>query len=171
MASNAVKRFVANLAAGFGNWRMSDDTKTLYYDALCKWHLTDDEWAAAQSRIIAECEQLPSLAQIYPYLKSAQAGRKTVKEPIWQTWTDSKGHRQARPILDPGNPPPLPPDAHDWCLVLPEELQAHYEPASGEEAYEFFRLGWIQRGGDPDRCPVSLASLIEQQADDMEVPF
>jgi hypothetical protein len=69
----AVKRFVINLFTNFGHARDWMETRQQYLDHLSKWYLREDQWVAALSRLIADFKELPSLSDIYEYLKNQQA--------------------------------------------------------------------------------------------------
>jgi len=70
----AALRFVKQLIAAFSRFKPSEETKNLYGEKLSKWKLTQSQWDNALDRLIADRaeENLPSLGEIYPYLKNSQ---------------------------------------------------------------------------------------------------
>ena len=67
-----VHRFVKQLNAAFGS-RMSADARELYYQELCKWHLSERAWNRAMGLLTGseDLDRAPTLAKIYDYLKQA----------------------------------------------------------------------------------------------------
>jgi hypothetical protein len=83
MANQAAIKFVQQLIAAFHRFKTTDETKDLYTEKLSRWRMTQTRWDKALDEIIAkhEDDNLPSLNEIYGYLKRAE-----------QSSTDSGSH-------------------------------------------------------------------------------
>jgi len=187
MANKAADRFVLNLRASIGKWKMPDETLALYQEMLGKWHLSEDIWRQALETIIEQNEkgELPPLAQIYPILKSAQSAVSAgdgayayfcyrlrdhdYAAKVWrdgETWRlmkvrrDEKDHN--RWWMEKSDQVARPPEgATDVHLALPEELQTGYEACSAADGRKYFLAGWIRSGADPAKCEAALKTLKE----------
>lgn len=153
-------RFVKNLTAAYGKWRMGEETADLYLEKLEKWHLSPEEWSRATSRIIAEItDNLPALGVIYGYLKAAQATNKS--RPCHWVLFDLAGRRYAIPCPNPSNPP-LPPDSATNLELVVDRPYENRQPLSLEQARECFRCGWIESGAALDRCEEMFKTLYPE---------
>jgi hypothetical protein len=177
---HASKRFVDNLIAAFGRWKVTPDTIALYNEKLSKWHLTDDQWSRALSRIIADRpdNELPTLAVIYEYLKQAQAAdvrrgegmasmtfqdasgrpmavRVKAEGGSWVNAPTSVGVRGGEQIslqAHPGCRPKLPEGALRVGVIPDKEAYAEDKSCSQAEALEAFTAGWQESDSDPAEC-------------------
>ena len=150
---NGRKRFLTGLFAAF---RSADEsTRRLYADKLARWSLSDDAWSRALSRLVADHQYLPTLAEIYPVLKRAEVQeRPGSKSGAWEAWTapDGKGQRIAHRVnLDQGRPSSAPDAALEYRILV--DNPAMYEQCSPAEARAAFRDGWIASGADPAKLP------------------
>ena len=173
---NGRKRFLTNLFAAF---RTADDsTRRLYAEKLSRWSLSDDAWSRALSRLVADHQYLPTLAEIYPVLKRAEVQeRPGSTSGAWELWTDLSGHRQSRRVDLNQARQPLPDGASDYHLAVDQPFG--YQSCTREEAREAFRLGWLESGADPGKLAAlwpagEAAPHLERVAadyDDSELPF
>jgi hypothetical protein len=132
MANAGSDRFCGSLFASVGG-RVAADTKLLYRAKLAKWYLSDDQWARALSRIVGDLKStdrgdviLPPLADIYTYLKAAQAEDRPAAGTHWLTF-DVGVYRYAMRIKDPAHPPEPPRTATNVHLVIDEGLEEQRE--------------------------------------------
>lgn len=155
-------RFCGSLFAAVGG-RVAADTKLLYKAKLAKWYLSDDQWARALSKIVYDLKSddrgnvsIPTLADIYGYLKAVQSQDRPVAGIHWLTF-DVRGYRYAMRMRDPQNPPRPPSGASNIHMVIDEGLQDFREEPEVARA----------------RCEQikSVAEVIENQYSFEEVPF
>lgn len=155
-----------NLAAAFGKWRVADETIEEYTGKLSRFHLAADQWNEALDRIEGDFDNLPSLKEIYPYLKEAQRQGKPDDFIALAFTIDGKRHILTRPVedktskvknpqglvrIDPSSRPELPEQASEVHLVIPHELEEKHAALSRSEARAAFVQGFVEAGGNLDQ--------------------
>jgi hypothetical protein len=156
-------RFVKGLAAAFGKWRVSDETVEMYTEKLSNWRLTDDQWSRASSRIIAESTDLPSLSDIYRYLRAAQeSAGQTGKGPYFLSFTLQK-LQWAQRISHPMDRPGLPEGAENVHLVVPMEEQDLHEMIDAEAGRNWWYKGWSESGADQAKCEAMFTTTFAEK--------
>lgn len=146
MANQAAERFLKNLiAASCRRFKPDVIQVELYRSKLSKWYMSEDQWARAMSRFVAEYtdEGLPALPVVYAHLKAVQTDiDRTPGLTMLSFRMDGlscvlaeKDHDgKLRPKrIDPANPPPLPHGATNGHVVIPPELK---QPDPTEELME-----------------------------------
>lgn len=178
---SAVERFVHNLRASIGKWKMADDTVALYVSKLSSWRLSEDQWARAVSRIISEntTGELPTLPAIYAYLKAVDDKPVRPTDLGWMKFTlnglrhavrikSVNGHWTLAPCVvhnqfgkevilqkRPGDAAIPPYGAEDVHFLADNPTPT--EQCSQKEAREAFREGWVESGADPGKCDAMFA--------------
>lgn len=180
MANKDSERFVRNLRASIGKWKMPDDTFALYCDRLASWTLNPEVWSRAISRIISEntTGDLPTLPAIYTQLRLAQqAESDTAGNGGWMTFlTNGKSHAMRIRSVEgkwvfahmavrsatgeimelqphPGQDARWPEQATELHVLPDNPDRHHYNRCSKQEAADGFRRGWVESGADLDTCP------------------
>lgn len=175
MTANPVLRFLKGLIANYGRWRVTDETFDLYLEKLSGYRLSDDQWARALSRIVADHtdDNLPTLGVIYDYLDKAKQAAKTGEWIGWMTFRyKAKPHavkvraeagswvnapcevhdRNGDPVqlqANPGCTPHLP-DEYECCQVIPDKPYSDDQPATPGEAIAAFKAGLEESGARPE---------------------
>lgn len=180
-------RFVKNLASAFGKWKTTQDTIDLYIEKLSKWHLTDEQWSKALSRIVADRidSDFPTIGLVCEYLKAQRSVPPENSDLGWMTWRlagksysmrvkaengrwvwarmgCSDRHRER--VMLQHNPGTVaePPEGADCIVILPDN-PAETERCTREEAREAFTRGYIEAGGDPSRLNEFFTALTARK--------
>lgn len=113
------ERFTKNLFAAFPASKSDEHTRALYRAKLARWSCSEDVWARALSRLVADYQFLPTLAEVYAALKAAAAvARSGTRSGAWELWDDARGLRYARRVDLDHDHPAAPEGAAHYHLVV-----------------------------------------------------